>query len=80
MHAQLNAADARVIEESGQACCYATSDKYWVTDPTGIAWETFHCTGNSARSVIAESLLNRAADFLNHGYPGIRTLAPAALL
>ena len=23
-------------------CCYARSDKYWVTDPAGIAWETFH--------------------------------------
>ena len=24
-------------QESEQACCYAKSDKYWVTDPTGIA-------------------------------------------
>ena len=23
-------------------CCYARSDKYWTTDPQGIAWETFH--------------------------------------
>ncbi len=22
------------------------SDKYWVTDPTGIAWETFHTLGS----------------------------------
>jgi catechol 2,3-dioxygenase-like lactoylglutathione lyase family enzyme len=42
MQAQLRAADARMIEENEQACCYARSDKYWVTDPTGIAWETFH--------------------------------------
>jgi catechol 2,3-dioxygenase-like lactoylglutathione lyase family enzyme len=46
MHAQLNAADARLIEESEQACCYAKSDKYWITDPTGIAWETFHTLGS----------------------------------
>jgi len=26
-----------VIEEMGTACCYAKSDKYWATDPTGIA-------------------------------------------
>jgi catechol 2,3-dioxygenase-like lactoylglutathione lyase family enzyme len=45
MHAQLQAADARLIEENEQACCYARSDKYWVTDPTGIAWETFHTLG-----------------------------------
>jgi catechol 2,3-dioxygenase-like lactoylglutathione lyase family enzyme len=49
MHAQLTAADARLIQEDGQACCYARSDKYWVTDPTGIAWETFH-TLAAARS------------------------------
>jgi catechol 2,3-dioxygenase-like lactoylglutathione lyase family enzyme len=42
MHAQLQAADAQLIQEDEQPCCYAQSDKYWVTDPTGIAWETFH--------------------------------------
>ena len=42
MHAQLQAADAQMIQEDEQPCCYARSDKYWVTDPTGIAWETFH--------------------------------------
>jgi catechol 2,3-dioxygenase-like lactoylglutathione lyase family enzyme len=46
MHAQLEAADAGLIEENEQACCYARSDKYWVTDPTGIAWETFHTLGS----------------------------------
>lgn len=46
MRAQLAAADARMIEESRQPCCYAKSDKYWITDPTGIAWETFHTLGS----------------------------------
>ena len=23
------------------ACCYARSDKYWIRDPQGIAWEAF---------------------------------------
>jgi hypothetical protein len=46
MRAQLEAADARMVEENEQPCCYATSDKYWVTDPTGIAWETFHTLGS----------------------------------
>jgi hypothetical protein len=46
MQARLAAADARLIQEDEQACCYARSDKYWVTDPTGIAWETFHTLGN----------------------------------
>lgn len=46
MRTQLEAADARMIEEAEQPCCYARSDKYWVTDPTGIAWETFHTLGS----------------------------------
>jgi catechol 2,3-dioxygenase-like lactoylglutathione lyase family enzyme len=46
LHAQLQAADARLIQENDQACCYARSDKYWVTDPTGIAWESFHTLGS----------------------------------
>jgi catechol 2,3-dioxygenase-like lactoylglutathione lyase family enzyme len=45
MQAQLLAADAQMVREDDQACCYARSDKYWVTDPTGIAWETFHTLG-----------------------------------
>ena len=36
MQAQLLAADARMVGENDQACCYARSDKYWVTDPR--AW------------------------------------------
>jgi catechol 2,3-dioxygenase-like lactoylglutathione lyase family enzyme len=45
MHAQLEAADSQLVQEDEQPCCYARSDKYWVTDPTGIAWETFHTLG-----------------------------------
>jgi catechol 2,3-dioxygenase-like lactoylglutathione lyase family enzyme len=46
MRAQLQAADSQLIQEDEQPCCYARSDKYWVTDPTGIAWETFHTLGS----------------------------------
>jgi catechol 2,3-dioxygenase-like lactoylglutathione lyase family enzyme len=42
MQSQLRTADARMVQEDEQPCCYARSDKYWVTDPSGIAWETFH--------------------------------------
>ena len=42
MNARLQKLDADVVEEMGTACCYAKSDKYWATDPTGIAWETYH--------------------------------------
>ena len=42
MRDQLAAADAGMVSEDSASCCYAKSDKYWITDPQGIAWETFH--------------------------------------
>ena len=36
---------AAVLDEPGANCCYAKSDKHWVTDPQGIAWEGFHSMG-----------------------------------
>lgn len=42
LQAQLARAEVNAVAEEGVACCYARSNKYWVTDPTGIAWETFH--------------------------------------
>ena len=35
-------ADLAMLDEGETTCCYARSDKYWVTDPQGIAWEQFH--------------------------------------
>jgi hypothetical protein len=29
------------LDQQNAACCYARSNKYWTTDPQGIAWETF---------------------------------------
>jgi len=45
LHARLRQADADVVEEKDASCCYARSDKYWVKDPAGIAWESFHSLG-----------------------------------
>jgi len=42
MNARLQQLEGEVVEEMGTACCYAKSDKYLATDPTGIAWETYH--------------------------------------
>lgn len=42
MQARLEALQPGVEKEADTACCYARSDKYWLTDPSGIAWETFH--------------------------------------
>lgn len=42
MNTRLQQLQGEVVEEMDTACCYAKSDKYWVNDPQGIAWETFH--------------------------------------
>jgi lactoylglutathione lyase len=36
------AADMAILDEGETTCCYARSEKHWVTDPQGIAWEQFH--------------------------------------
>jgi catechol 2,3-dioxygenase-like lactoylglutathione lyase family enzyme len=46
LHGQLRAADVVAEAEQNVGCCYSVSNKYWVTDPTGIAWETFHTLGS----------------------------------
>lgn len=43
---QLNAAELALHSEAEVACCYARSNKHWVQDPSGIAWETFHTLGS----------------------------------
>lgn len=42
MQGRLKTLQSHVVEQSEASCCYAKSDKYWVNDPSGIAWETFH--------------------------------------
>ena len=39
---QVSGAHIAALDQPDSACCYARSDKYWTTDPQGIAWETFH--------------------------------------
>lgn len=43
---QAGQADMALLDEGETTCCYARSDKYWVTDPQGIAWEQFHTLDN----------------------------------
>ena len=39
-------ADMTLQAEGETTCCYARSDKYWLTDPQGVAWEQFHTLSN----------------------------------
>jgi catechol 2,3-dioxygenase-like lactoylglutathione lyase family enzyme len=40
--ARLDTAEMAMVTQEGTNCCYAKSDKHWVQDPSGIAWETYH--------------------------------------
>jgi catechol 2,3-dioxygenase-like lactoylglutathione lyase family enzyme len=45
---RLKRAEGPLLETGATTCCYAESEKAWILDPQGIAWETFHTTGESA--------------------------------
>ncbi len=44
LYERFEAASDDVREEGKTACCYAKSEKSWVTDPAGMAWEAFRTT------------------------------------
>jgi len=41
LKARAKAANLTLLDEGSVSCCYARSEKHWVTDPQGIAWEQF---------------------------------------
>lgn len=47
VYGRLNAAGRQVLEEGATTCCYAKSEKSWITDPDGVVWEAFHTTGEA---------------------------------
>lgn len=42
LKARAESADMTPQDVGETSCCYARSDKHWITDPQGIAWEHFH--------------------------------------
>jgi catechol 2,3-dioxygenase-like lactoylglutathione lyase family enzyme len=44
---QVAAAEIAALDQPDAQCCYARSDKYWITDPQGIAWETYRTLGQA---------------------------------
>jgi catechol 2,3-dioxygenase-like lactoylglutathione lyase family enzyme len=47
VYGRLKKAEGPILEERATTCCYAKSDKNWITDPEGIEWETFLTHGES---------------------------------
>jgi catechol-2,3-dioxygenase len=44
---RMKQAEGPVLEQGETTCCYAKSEKSWINDPQGIAWETFLTRGES---------------------------------
>jgi catechol 2,3-dioxygenase-like lactoylglutathione lyase family enzyme len=47
VYGRLSKAERPILDEGATTCCYANSEKRWVTDPDGIAWEAFHTIGEA---------------------------------
>jgi hypothetical protein len=45
IQSRLARADQKLLKQEQTSCCYARSNKYWVQDPQGLAWEAFHTLG-----------------------------------
>lgn len=46
LKARAEAADLALADTGETSCCYARSEKHWITDPQGLAWEHFHTLAN----------------------------------
>jgi catechol 2,3-dioxygenase-like lactoylglutathione lyase family enzyme len=61
VHARLKCAEGPMLEEGLTTCCYAKSEKSWITDPSGIAWEAFLTQGESTVYGHSAALAERRA-------------------
>lgn len=47
VYARLKSADRPLLEEGATTCCYAKSEKSWISDPDGVIWEAFLTNGEA---------------------------------
>src|SRR3954469_12449642 len=75
---RLAEAEHPIVEEKATTCCYARSDKQWIADPQGVAWETFYTYGES--TVCGEGSLGKLRELSEPAMCGepeaIRQAAP----
>lgn len=45
VRSRLARAGQNLVKQEETSCCYSKSNKYWVQDPQGVAWEAFHTLG-----------------------------------
>ncbi len=47
VYRRLRQAGGPVLDEGTTTCCYARSEKSWITDPQDLSWEAFLTSGES---------------------------------
>lgn len=61
---RLKRADMTLLDEGETVCCYARSDKTWVKDPSGVAWETYRTMAEARAYTSDEATAMARADSL----------------
>jgi hypothetical protein len=56
VYGRLKAADRPVLDEGRTTCCYARSEKSWVSDPDGVVWEAFFTDGEATHYGVSPDL------------------------
>ena len=62
VYGRLKEAEGPVLEEGKTTCCYAKSEKSWISDPQGVSWEAFLTTGESTIYGTSAPLPGRTPD------------------
>jgi catechol 2,3-dioxygenase-like lactoylglutathione lyase family enzyme len=74
---RLKRAGETTIDQEATTCCYAKSDKAWVTDPNGVRWESFHTFGEATTYGEEEPDETRAIPAASSACCGAPAAAPA---
>ncbi len=75
---RLKAAGNETFDQEATTCCYAKSDKSWVTDPAGVRWETFFTHGDATSYGEDEELPSAAKTSACCAPPAATTVAAPA--
>ena len=71
VYGRLKAADRPVLDEGRTTCCYAKSEKSWISDPDGVVWEAFFTNGEATTYGDSPSLAS-----LSDGLPSDKCCLP----
>jgi catechol 2,3-dioxygenase-like lactoylglutathione lyase family enzyme len=63
--ARFDAGGQSVVKQENASCCYTRGNKGWVSDPSGVLWETFYTFGES--TVYGSDVAPRPAAFKPEG-------------